>query len=550
MLKFSLYRHLSALTLIFLLAYPAVGSLLGNKSFPVHDDTQQARIYVMSQELKNNQFPVRLVGDLGYGFGYPIFNFYAPLPYYFGSLFYIGGLDLFASTNLMYLSAFLLAGVSMYFLAFHLAGRSAGIAAAILYLYAPYHAVNLYVRGAVGELYAYAFLPLYLLGMYLLVKRDNKFKERSVILIISGLSGIILSHNITALITLFFSLLFLPLWFRERQTFFRYLFSMAGAIGLSSFFIIPAILENSFTSVSQLSKGSNSYNLHFVYLSQLWDSAWGFAGSASGLADGMSFKIGKWHVVLSALAALNLFRLYLSKNLKARQWLFYICALILLFTSILMTLPVSSPVYRLLPWFDFIQYPWRFLNFILLFSVILISSLFTGSKKYFKHVLAAVVIIFSLILYPKYFQPQFVSKTSEKEYLRKENLRFTVSKISDEYLPLNFTRPQSFLETYRTAFEATVIKETTLHKIYHENGMAREIITSMAYFPGWQIKINGQTIPVGERDGRIAFKIPAGTNQIEFTFSDTPIRYLSNVVSILSLCLILYLTCRKKHPLK
>ena len=550
MLKFSLYRHLSALTLIFLLAYPAVGSLLGNKSFPVHDDTQQARIYVMSQELKNNQFPVRLVGDLGYGFGYPIFNFYAPLPYYFGSLFYIGGLDLFASTNLMYLSAFLLAGVSMYFLAFHLAGRSAGIAAAILYLYAPYHAVNLYVRGAVGELYAYAFLPLYLLGMYLLVKRDNKFKERSVILIISGLSGIILSHNITALITLFFSLLFLPLWFRERQTFFRYLFSMAGAIGLSSFFIIPAILENSFTSVSQLSKGSNSYNLHFVYLSQLWDSAWGFAGSASGLADGMSFKIGKWHVVLSALAALNLFRLYLSKNLKARQWLFYICALILLFTSILMTLPVSSPVYRLLPWFDFIQYPWRFLNFILLFSVILISSLFTGSKKYFKHVLAAVVIIFSLILYPKYFQPQFVSKTSEKEYLRKENLRFTVSKISDEYLPLNFTRPQSFLETYRTAFEATVIKETTLHKIYRVKGEAREIISSIAYFPGWQVKINGRTIPVSVHSGRVAFKIPAGANQIEFSFSDTPVRRLSNIVSILSLGLILYLTWPRKHPLK
>ena len=550
MLKFSLYRHLSALTLIFLLAYPAVGSLLGNKSFPVHDDTQQARIYVMSQELKNNQFPVRLVGDLGYGFGYPIFNFYAPLPYYFGSLFYIGGLDLFASTNLMYLSAFLLAGVSMYFLAFHLAGRSAGIAAAILYLYAPYHAVNLYVRGAVGELYAYAFLPLYLLGMYLLVKRDNKFKERSVILIISGLSGIILSHNITALITLFFSLLFLPLWFRERQTFFRYLFSMAGAIGLSSFFLIPAILENSFTSVSQLSKGSNSYNLHFVYLSQLWDSAWGFAGSASGLADGMSFKIGKWHVVLSALAALNLFRLYLSKNLKARQWLFYICALILLFTSILMTLPVSSPVYRLLPWFDFIQYPWRFLNFILLFSVILISSLFTGSKKYFKHVLAAVVIIFSLILYPKYFQPQFVSKTSEKEYLRKENLRFTVSKISDEYLPLNFTRPQSFLETYRTAFEATVIKETTLHKIYRVKGEAREIISSIAYFPGWQVKINGRTIPVSVHSGRVAFKIPAGANQIEFSFSDTPVRRLSNIVSILSLGLILYLTWPRKHPLK
>ena len=550
MLKYSLYRHLAALTLIFLLSYPAVRALLGNKSFPVHDDTQQARIFVMSQELKNHQFPVRLVADLGYGFGYPIFNFYAPLPYYLGSLFYISGFDLLTSTNLMYLSAFLLAGVSMYFLAFRLNGRYAGIAAAVLYLYAPYHALNLYVRGAAGELYAYAFLPLYLLGIYLLIKRDDKFSQKAVILIITGLSGIILSHNITALITLFFSLLILPLWFRERQSFFRYLYSMAGAIGLSSFFIIPAIWENGFTSVSQLSKGSNSYNLHFVYLSQLWDSAWGFAGSAPGLADGMSFKIGKWHVVLSTLAILNLLRLYLNKNFKAFQSVFYFSALFLLFISILMTQPVSSPLYRLLPGFDFIQYPWRFLNFILLFSVVLISSLFSGSKKYFKRVLAAVVIIFSLFLYPKYFQPQFVSEISEKGYIRKENLRFTVSKISDEYLPLNFPRPQNFFQTYRTAIEATVIKETTIHKIYEVRGVAREIIASMAYFPGWQVKINGRIIPVDVRSGRIVFKMPAGVNQVEFTFSDTPVRYLSNIVSILSLGLILYLTWPRKHPLK
>lgn len=550
MLKFPFYRHLAALTLIFLLSYPAVRALLGNKSFPIHDDTQQARIFVMSQELKNHQFPVRLVADLGYGFGYPIFNFYAPLPYYLGSLFYIGGFDLFASTNLMYLSAFLLAGVSMYFLAFQLTGRYAGISAAVLYLYAPYHAVNLYVRGAAGELYAYAFLPLYLLGIYLLIKKDDKFSQRSVILIISGLSGIILSHNITALITLFFSLLILPLFLGKRQSFFRYLYSISGAIGLSSFFIIPAIWESRFTSISQLSKGSNSYNLHFVYLSQLWNSAWGFAGSAPGLADGLSFKIGKWHVILSALAILNLLWLYLKKNYKDRQWLFYICALFLLFISILMTQSVSSPIYRLLPGFDFIQYPWRFLNFILLFSVVLISSLFFASKKYFKRVLAAVIIIFSLILYPKYFQPQFISKTSEKEYLRKENLRFKVSKISDEYLPLNYPRPQSFSQTYQTAIEATVIKETTLHKIYEVRGVAREAVSSLAYFPGWQVKINGRTIPIGVRNGRIAFKIPAGANQIEFTFSDTPVRYLSNIVSILSLGLILYLTCRRKHLLR
>ena len=80
--------------------------------------------------------------------------------------------------------------------------------------------------------------------------------------------------------------------------------------------------------------------------------------------------------------------------------------------------------------------------------------------------------------------------------------------------------------------------------------MAREIIASMAYFPGWQVKINGRIIPVDVRSGRIVFKMPAGVNQVEFTFSDTPVRYLSNIVSILSLGLILYLTWPRKHPLK
>ena len=52
--------------------------------FPIHDDTQVQRVFEMKTALKDGMFPVRWVPDLGYGYGYPIFNFYAPLPYYIG----------------------------------------------------------------------------------------------------------------------------------------------------------------------------------------------------------------------------------------------------------------------------------------------------------------------------------------------------------------------------------------------------------------------------------------------------------------------------------
>jgi len=42
------------------------------------------------------------------------------------------------------------AGVSMYLLSTSLFNKKAGSIMAVFYLYAPYHALDLYVRGAVG----------------------------------------------------------------------------------------------------------------------------------------------------------------------------------------------------------------------------------------------------------------------------------------------------------------------------------------------------------------------------------------------------------------
>ena len=139
-------KKLFIIVVIFL-AIPTILPLFHQGLFPVHDDTQVARVLTMGKALKDGLLPVRWVDFLGYNFGYPIFNFYAPLAYYIGGFFILFGFSALISTKIMMGLGMMLAGISMYLLASSIFSKKAGFLSAVLYLYAPYHAVDLYVRG-------------------------------------------------------------------------------------------------------------------------------------------------------------------------------------------------------------------------------------------------------------------------------------------------------------------------------------------------------------------------------------------------------------------
>jgi len=155
-----LFKKILPWVIVLVLTLPIIWPLFHNGYFPMHDDTQPTRVFEMAKALKDGQFPVRWVSDLGYGFGYPIFNFYAPLPYYFGALWIVIEISALTATKMMFGMGIILSGLTMYLLAKKLWGIMGGIVSAVFYLYAPYHAVQIYVRGAVGEYWAYGFLPL------------------------------------------------------------------------------------------------------------------------------------------------------------------------------------------------------------------------------------------------------------------------------------------------------------------------------------------------------------------------------------------------------
>src|SRR3989344_5461144 len=94
-------QHILPIILLIILSWWAIRPLTTSGFFPMHDDTQVGRVVAMGKALRNGQFPVRWVSDLGYGYGYPIFNFYGPLPYYIGGVLYAAGLSGLVATKIM-----------------------------------------------------------------------------------------------------------------------------------------------------------------------------------------------------------------------------------------------------------------------------------------------------------------------------------------------------------------------------------------------------------------------------------------------------------------
>src|SRR3989338_10799597 len=80
------------------------------------DDGEWAviRLAEMVRELKDWQIPPRWSDYLNHGFGYPLFSFTYPLPYYLGAALRLLGLNLVDSVKLLFISSVFLSGLTMY----------------------------------------------------------------------------------------------------------------------------------------------------------------------------------------------------------------------------------------------------------------------------------------------------------------------------------------------------------------------------------------------------------------------------------------------------
>ena len=550
-------KRVYVIFLILVLSWPVIAPLFKPGFFSMHDDVQVARVFEMTKALKDGQFPVRFVADLGYGYGYPLFNFYAPLPYYFGSFLNLLGFSVLTAVKLMFLTGILLSAVFMYLLAREFWGELGGILAALLYLYAPYHALDIYVRGAVGEFWAMAFLPLVFLEIAKLRKTGSRNYAK---FFWAGLAYafLILSHNLTALIATPFLLAWIIFWATRSDRFFLVLGSwflvLLFAFSLSAFYWLPAVIETKHIDTARLIIGEGGgYSSHFVFLNQLWDSPWGFAGSGPGRADGMSFKIGKLHLV-SAFCSLVLCLLVKFRHYKTHRICGLFCnkSLVCIFllpvgflASVFMTLGQSRFVWQTLPFLPFLQYPWRFLTLTIFFI-----SLLGGAVVYWissfsekSSILVAVFLGFSVLFYnAKYFQPQRFYP-SQRDYTSFKALAWEASKLSDEYLPPGFKIPKSFAEVPKEKIvleggSGKITDQVIKTHFYSFKVSAEDFLTvkiNTIYFPGFKAWINGEEVYLKKREDKLMeINLGPGENQVLIKLTNTKVRTFGDLLSLIS----------------
>jgi uncharacterized membrane protein len=516
--------------------------------FPVHDDTQVARVYEMAKGLTDGMLPVRWSADLGYGFGFPIFNFYDPLPYYVGGIIEAVGVNALLATKIMMALGIMLSGVSMYFLGKEFWGKSGGVLSALFYMYAPYHAVDVYVRGDVAEFWAYAFIPLVFLGLWKIYKEK---KWRYVILAAVAFALIIISHNLTAMMVLPFLVLFTAYLFfkaKKRKVTLYLLVAFIIGILLSAFYWLPAILEMQYTNVSSLIGGGSNFRDHFVCLNQLWTSPWGYGGSAKGCVDGLSLMIGKYHVLFSSfLFIFALVALTTKKYFNAfskEKLIILILSFIGLILSVFFTLQISQPVWELVRPMAFLQYPWRFLLMIVFFASFMSGSLFWVAEKLIKQktiIITALILLscFLSLVSMKFFVPEKNLQVDSEYYTNANALQWRTSKISDEYMPKGFQRPKNqdgianFSNLNTKDIKLTnVSKKTQVITLTINANNDEAIILPVAFFPSWHTFIDDSKIPLYEDNRGVVINVPRGQHELRLLFKQSQVELLGNLISL------------------
>lgn len=533
---------------LILITVPTLLPFLNSRFFYTQDYIFIARLQQMSTALSSSQFPVRWAPDLRYG--EPIFNFYAPLPYYLGAMIHLLGFNFIWVAKILFMLSSILSAMTMYIFANRLFGRKAGVLAAILYTYAPYRAVDMYVRGSLSETWAFVFFPLI---FYCSLNLAEKINLKNVSFLALSLGGLFLTHNVTTLMFLPF-LVFWWIFLIVREKKWKvliYLFlSAILSFGLAASFLLPASFERNFIQTQYLVVGYFDFRAHFVALPQFFSLFWGYGSSVYGLNDGLSFQVGLINLAI-LIAAIGLGFIH-RKNKKLLGLLMVLG--ISFMVSLFLQHNKSAFIWEAMPLMAFIQFPWRFLGI----SVFIISLIGCVIVPYLKNKLSPlyfiliIVAIFSTIFY---FKPkEYADDSFFAKFLHVENMH-RGEDLTKDYLPIwvqitdspRFDSPRS---------ENGKIKVSNLSRKSTELDFSADAISNslielpITYFPGWQVRANDKFIPqyAPSKMGLIRFELPKGNYSVKVELKDTPIRTIGNTISLVSILIVLgLLGFRKKY---
>ncbi|MEK7504071.1 MAG: hypothetical protein AAB550_01015 [Patescibacteria group bacterium] len=412
-----------------ILFIPSVAWLVQPGYFPMHDDLQAMRQLQLDKCFSDWQIPCRWVPDMGYSYGYPLFNFYPPLPYYIGQVVHWFGFSFTETVKVLGIMVFAVSAITMYLLAAEFFGSLGGMLAAMIYLYAPYHSVDFYVRAAVNESWAMVWFPLIYWLTYKLIKNPAWMLVPWVAISVAAL---MLSHNPMLMIFVPTYMIWIFFWwikFKSVSSFKYLLVSALWALGLAAFFTLPVLVEQKYAHLETLVIGYFNYLAHFLDFRQMFINInWGYGSSVLGSEDTMSFAIGYLQWIVPLFIACILF---FSKKLSHLRPML-ILLLFLLASSSFLTHSKATWIWQHFQPLEFLQFPWRFLSLIIFFASFISGAIVLISKKFIP-----IILMLLLLLNANYFRPRdWWPQANDQDRFSGENWRLQLTSGIFDYLPI------------------------------------------------------------------------------------------------------------------
>ncbi|HOX96126.1 MAG TPA: glycosyltransferase family 39 protein [Candidatus Woesebacteria bacterium] len=544
--------------LLFILLLPAVKDLLTPGYFTMHDDMQVFRLYELDKCIHDGQIPCRWVPDGGYGYGYPLMQFYPPMPYYPMELLTLLGLGYFWPVKIMFVLSILMSGWGMYLLAKEFFGKWGGIISSLLYVYAPYHSVDVYVRGAQNEAWGMVWFPFVLLFLYNLIVK--KFSWKNFLLFAVCLAGQLTSHNVMTMVFAPSALLWAIFWIwrtKKYSTIKPIILSGLLGVGLSAFFFIPEVLEQKYVHVDSMISGYFNFMAHYADINQLFFSRfWGYGGSTYGPEDGMSFSVGQ--IQLAAVLIASLIALFRFKKDKTVS-LMVLMATALGFVYAFLTHSRSFFIWDHLSLLQYAQFPWRLVALIV-FYFSLAAGYITKLRlpKIVKPLLFVIASLGIILTNITFFHVERHTRVSLAEKMAGRQWELQVTSGIFDYLPRTaaappgdpaFTIPQ-YIEGYG-GIENFVSGTNWMKLDAKVSSSSAKIMLPLFSFPGLVTKMDGHKVTSAyDPDlGRVIITVPQGTHSLYAKIGYTPIRLFSDLLTLSSIFILLRLALyARRHP--
>ncbi len=538
--------------------------------------------------LRDGALYPRWATDMVFGYGYPVWLILAPLPYYGAELFHLVGLDFPSAIKAMEAVGWFASAGGMYWFASRVMGKNAGLVAGVAYLFAPYHVVDLYVRGAMPEFLAFIFPPLVLGCVYQIFSTRRFFY---VPLAALAYGGMILTHvQMTALFSPVILGYILVLGWSERRTdnderrrtndgrasarawnspLVRSCLAMLWGVGVAAVFFLPVALEQKYLTNDPLIGGFFNFRLHFLNPSQLLSPFWGYGYAGVNGADQFSLQLGVMPLFFGILALFTLKRAERS----SAQLIYFACVAL---AAALAMFSVSTPLWELAaPIVAFVQFPWRAL-FVSAFALAFLAGAavravgervgdgergavgerggearavgercgetFATGEPFRAALIFSLLIAFSMFPFarPQYTDTQFTWNTMMDFQVKDRELLGDTIWIQE--------RPQDspLVEQYRAGkitTKAVVVEGAGSVELLERRVSGDTVRVNAAtparvmfytrYFPGWTATLDGAPVaiePYGAQ-GLIALNVPAGAHTVTTHFGTTPPRAIGAAIS-------------------